>query len=317
MAKRGCTNHSFIIGINKPKGPSSHDVVNRLRGFTGERRCGHTGTLDPLASGVMLLCAGPATRLEPYIVSQDKTYTFDIAFGSCTSTGDTQGEVLQTSQHEDFLSDSQFANSTLNNFTGKMSQVPPAYSAIKIGGKTSYKLAREGKSTALAPRDIEVKSISLVNIEPYGSSVLWRVKACVSKGTYIRSLAQDIASSIGCCAHVSFLHRNSNGFLDEKMCVNLDDLHEICIDDILKYALDPVQMLNIAHIELSDEDMAKVSNGNKLCVSLLPSTYTSGNIGVTYAGRLQAIYALDSHVNALTCNARFSIGVIRGENRIL
>ena len=317
MAKRGCTNHSFIIGINKPKGPSSHDVVNIMRRLTGERRCGHTGTLDPLASGVMLLCVGPATRLEPYIVSQDKIYTFDIAFGSSTSTGDTQGEVVQLSQNEDFLLDTEVAKATINRFIGKSSQVPPAYSAIKIDGKTSYKLAREGKAVSLTPRDIEVKSMSLISIESAENSVMWRLKARVTKGTYIRSLAQDIASSIGCRAHVSYLHRNTSGFLDEKMCIDLDDLRELCIEDICGYALDPVQMLGIDCIKLCDEDMAKVSNGNKLCTSLLPSGFTSGNIGVVHSGRLQAIYSLDSKAGALTCKARFSIGVIRGKYRIL
>ena len=101
------------------------------------------------------------------------------------------------------------------------------------------------------------------------------------------------------------------------MCIDLDDLRELCIEDIRGYALDPVQMLGIDCIELCDEDMAKVSNGNKLCTSLLPSGFTSGNIGVVHSGRLQAIYSLDSKAGALTCKARFSIGVIRGKYRIL
>lgn len=257
--KRGQTNLNFLIGIDKPNSMTSHDVVNRVRNITGEGRVGHMGTLDPLATGVMLIGVGSATRLNNYLELSDKTYEVCAEFGKTTNTYDCQGEV--TSQcviDPDFMTE-KFASDYLSKLIGKHMQVPPAFSAIKIDGKPAYKSARSGEDVEIEPREIEIYSAELIEV----GKVNWKFSLSVSKGTYIRSIVHDIGQDLGCGAHVSALKRSSVG------CVNLDDCYSL--DELQKaFENKNLRVLNVAEIlsfpiaEADEKLMKRVSNGSSL-----------------------------------------------------
>lgn len=162
--KRGSSEYCLVLGIDKPLGMSSHDVVNRVRRIFGERRVGHTGTLDPMAEGVLPVCVGPATRLDPYLTGHDKTYRVRIAFGIATTTDDAEGEILRRGEVPSELADRSFVERFVAGQVGKRKQLPPAYSAIKVNGKKAYEAARQGTIIDLAPRDIEVMEARLIAV---------------------------------------------------------------------------------------------------------------------------------------------------------
>lgn len=260
--KRGESGLSLVVGVDKPSGMSSHDVVNRARHIFGERRIGHTGTLDPFASGVLCLCVGPATRLDAYMVGHDKHYRVRIAFGVGTDTDDCDGAPIRCGEVPVRALDLDWARGVLERFLGPQKQLPPAYSAIKVQGVKACDAARRGNIIDLAPRDIEVFSLDLVGIEPGEGDIgaYWDVDAHVSKGTYIRALARDIGVAVGCPAHVAALRRTSAGRLSLEDCVSLETLERMGKDA----ALDPVELLGLRFAYLDDEGKRLVSNGNAL-----------------------------------------------------
>ena len=232
MGKRGTSGLSLVVGINKPQGMSSHDVVNRCRRIFNERRVGHTGTLDPQATGALAICVGPATRLENYFVGHDKIYQFRVAFGKSTETDDAEGEIIREMPVPEEVLDKEYAQKYLQTLVGKHMQMPPVYSAIKVNGKRAYAQARAGKVIELQPRAIEIYSIKLLGVgtnlndqlpfeklpgaideipEEDACYPYWDIEVSVSKGTYIRSLARDIGTGMKTCAYVSRLHRVQAG----------------------------------------------------------------------------------------------------------
>ena len=264
-AKRGQSGLSLIVGVDKPSGMSSHDVVNRVRRIFGERRVGHTGTLDPLASGVLCVCVGPATRLDNYMVGHDKHYRVRIAFGVGTDTDDVDGEPVKFGSVPSGAFEEPFALETLARFVGPQKQLPPAYSAVKVGGVKACDAARKGRIIELMPRDIEVYSAKLAAIVPGDGDVpvFWDVDFHVSKGTYIRALARDFGVSIGCPAHVAALRRTSAGLLTLDDCVSLDVLERMGVDA----SLDPVKLLGFRFAFLDESGARLVVNGNQLPAS--------------------------------------------------
>ncbi len=270
--KRTPSGLSLIVGVNKPRGMTSHDVVNTCRRIFGERRVGHVGTLDPLATGVLLLCVGPATRLESYLVGHEKTYRVRIAFGAGTDTDDADGSVIRQGHAPAKLSDESFARSFLAGMIGTTSQLPPAYSAVKVAGKKSYEAARAGVIIDLKPRVIEVLSAHLNEITSEVMTLrseqgtfeqeclIWDVTFRVSKGTYIRSLARDMGSALSCPAHVATLERLQVGNATIDDCVSLDTLSEIgkaC-------ALDPVLLLEKRFIYADDAMAERIGHGQEI-----------------------------------------------------
>lgn len=262
MAKRSTTDLSLIVGIDKPAGMSSHDVVNRVRRIFGERRCGHMGTLDPDATGALAVCVGPATRLNALLTSHDKVYEFTIAFGSATDTDDAQGAVIEQAPVPERLSDEGFAREYLAGLVGPCKQMPPAYSAIKVNGKKSYEAARKGDSVELTPRDIEIYSTRLLGIETQDDVLSWRVEAHVSAGTYVRSIARDTGRDLGTCAHVGELRRIQAGHLMVQNCVSLEQLEA----DPFGSLIDPVKLLGLRFVFLNEKQSADVSVGRFLPV---------------------------------------------------
>lgn len=264
--KRGNTDLSLILGVKKPKGCTSHDVVNACRRIFGERRIGHAGTLDPMAEGVMIVLVGPAARLNAYLENFDKTYTARISFGSATDTDDAEGSVIRTSSIPTDVLNETYATSVLNAFLGEQKQMPPAYSAIKQQGQKAYEAARKGKILTLVPRDINVYAADLLAIESTGSSVYWDVRFSVSKGTYIRALARDIGSKAGSAAHLSSLRRDSIGKVYLEDCPTLDELEQLAT----RAALDPVTVCGYRFAFITGQAEALLQNG-----SPLPAEYVS------------------------------------------
>jgi len=239
-AKRGATDLSGIIAVDKPRNMTSHDVVDEIRRITGEGRVGHTGTLDPMATGLMLVCIGPAARLSDLITSHDKTYQARIVFGSATNTDDAEGTIIATAPLPDNLSDTNFTLQVLEAFTGSLEQVPPQFAAIKKGGDAAYKSARKGITIELKPRTVTIHSIDLRE----AAQDHWDIEVSVSKGTYIRSLARDIGEKVGCKAHLAALRRIRCGLVTIGQAHTLDELrHDGC--DIRSLFLDMRKDLGI------------------------------------------------------------------------
>ncbi len=207
-----------FLNVCKPYGWTSHDVVQLVRRITGTRRVGHGGTLDPAAAGVLVIAVGRATRLIDYLAGQDKSYCGDIVLGASTDTDDAEGSVLRISDPSAIGLEQVVP--PLASFLGEIEQIPPQYSAVKLGGKKAYEIARRGGKAAVAPRRVTIKGIAVVGWEPPTLSVIVHC----SKGTYIRSLARDLGESLGVGAHLGALVRLSSGSFDLDDSVGIEDL---------------------------------------------------------------------------------------------
>lgn len=195
---------SGFLLVDKPSGPSSHDVVDAFRSITGERRIGHCGTLDPLASGLLILCVGVATRLAEYLTGHDKTYEARVLLGVTTDTDDVTGTELSQSP---VALDRARIERELGAFRGSFLQRPPAFSARRSGGKRAYALARQGKDVELAPTPVTIHALRLVDFDGSIASLELRCSA----GTYVRSLARDLGAALGCGGTIAALRRTHAG----------------------------------------------------------------------------------------------------------
>ena len=207
--KRGTTDLCLVLAVDKPSGMTSHDVVSRARRIFGEKRIGHTGTLDPLASGVLPLCVGPATRLDQFLTGHDKSYVVSVVFGAATDTDDCDGEVIRTGVVPDEVFDPFFASVFVGGLVGKSKQLPPVYSAIKVGGTKACDAARKGRVIDLAPRDIEVYSAELLGIGGADGTepARWDIAFKVSKagGSFVQIHRDDARTILEACKEpVSF-----------------------------------------------------------------------------------------------------------------
>lgn len=207
-----------LLLIDKPSGPTSHDVVAIVRRGAQEKRVGHAGTLDPLATGLLVVCLGAATRLSEYLLGEDKTYTARVRFGQATNTYDADGEVTAASGQPP---ERAAVEAALMPLRGLIQQRPPAFSAIKRGGQRAYTLARRGEAVELEPRPVTIHALELTDWAPPEASLLVRCTA----GTYIRSLAHDLGQALGCGAHLTALRRTAAGHFDLAAAVTLAVLH--------------------------------------------------------------------------------------------
>jgi tRNA pseudouridine55 synthase len=196
-----------ILVVDKPRGPTSHDVVAAARRLLGTRAIGHAGTLDPMASGVLVLLVGEATKLAPYVTSEDKAYCATVAFGRATDTLDAEGTTTEQRAPGTFRLDPAALERALVAERARTLQVPPSFSAISVGGVRAHRLSRSGKAVELAERPVAVRSLSLV--ERREDSVTLRVE--VSKGYYVRALARDLGAALELPAHLAALSRTASG----------------------------------------------------------------------------------------------------------
>ncbi len=206
-----------ILNLNKPLGPTSHDVVRRVRTLAGVRRVGHAGTLDPLATGVLLVCVGKATRVAEYLVATRKVYAARVRLGVATSTFDAEGDAVSESPVDVTRAQIEAA---LAPFRGKILQVPPMYSAVKHRGVPLYRLARRGIEVTRQPRPVEIFRLDLIAWEAPDALL----EVTCSPGTYVRALAHDLGQAMGCGAHLAALTREASGSFLLEDAITLEEL---------------------------------------------------------------------------------------------
>ena len=217
---------SGIIVLNKPLGLSSNQVLQKIKWLLGAKKAGHTGALDPMASGVLPLCFGDATKFSQILLDSTKGYITTCKLGEIRSTGDQDGEVVATAPIPEF--DSESIETILKNFRGLITQVPPMYSALKHEGRPLYELARKGVELdlkALKQREVTIHSLKLLAIRKELGEI--DLEVVCSKGTYIRSLVEDIGNEVGCGAYVSMLHRNEAGPFSEAQMIDYQTLLDL------------------------------------------------------------------------------------------
>jgi tRNA pseudouridine55 synthase len=251
---------SGVFVIDKPVGLTSHDVVQIVRRGTGIRRAGHTGTLDPRASGVLVVLLGPAVRLSEFVSASDKSYQATIRLGSRTETYDAETEPTEEEMPVN-VTEEEFIN-LIKGYEGEIEQVPPPYSAVKVDGKKAYEMARKGEEVELEPRMINVYNLDLLEWAP--PEVVVDVKC--SSGTYVRSLANDIGEALGIGAHLVGLRRTSSGQFTLRDSISLRRLREAFETGTWAQHLIPAsEALNDWYtIELDEELLEKVRNGHRI-----------------------------------------------------
>ena len=267
-----------FLNIYKPKGLTSHDVVARLRKITKVRQIGHTGTLDPFATGVLPICIGKATRLIEYL-DDDKEYLATVQFGKNTATYDLEGEITATFDKKVTEED---VKNTLKDFEGEISQIPPIYSARKVNGKKLYDYARQGQDIEIKPRKVTISKIELKEFDKTSQSA--KITVACSKGTYIRSIAYDLGAKLGCGGYLTALERTTAGKFQVNTAIKLEDLTEV--SQIVENLINPLDMLNIPIHNLSENERVRVSHGMSICNSDFPD---SDIVILSYGGRIYAI----------------------------
>lgn len=289
--KKGEEINGWLI-VDKPRNMGSTDVVNFTRRFFSARKNGHCGTLDPFATGVLPVAFGEATKLVSYVTDADKEYEFVLHWGEATATGDTEGEVVETSEkipsREEILA-------VLPSFVGKIKQVPPVYSAIKINGQRAYDLARKGENVEMPSREVEIYALELLEELP-ANRAMFRVRC--SKGTYVRTLGQDIALRLGTVGHLQELRRTKCGNFDLTNAIKLETLQNMVHSDNLTEVLLPIEtyLRDIAVIAVSEADATKL----KLGQGLSPRAYGIENV--------------DAYDAVAVCNGRM-VAIVRIDNR--
>ena len=260
-----------IILINKQKNCTSHDVVNKVKKIT-KSKVGHTGTLDPNATGVLPLLLGNATKISKYLINHDKEYEVLLQLGTKTDTADAEGKIIEEKDvNIDSLSEEN-VKKVLSTFLGKQKQMPPMYSAIKVNGKKLYQYARQGQEVEIKPREIEIYEIKLINLDKKQKQISL-VVSC-SKGTYIRSLCEDIADRLGTVGFMKELNRTKVGEFNIKDCVTIEEFEEkynkndfsdiITIEEIFK---------ENPKIELDNLNIKQYLNGVKIKVPAQDAVY--------------------------------------------
>lgn len=265
-----------FLNVYKPKGKTSHDVVAILRRVTKVRQIGHTGTLDPFAEGVLPICIGKATRLIEYL-GDDKAYVGMVQLGASTTTYDIEGDVVKSSDLSVTLEQIEAA---LEGFRGEIEQMPPIYSAIKVGGKKLYEYARKGEEVKIEPRRVNISELKIVNFDAEKRMLELYIEC--SKGTYIRSIAHDLGEKLGVFGHLIKLVRVKAGDFLVENSIKLEDL--ATAEDVSKNLINPLEKLNYPVYELSEAECEKVSHGMTLKASLADGIYI-----LTYQGRLAAV----------------------------
>ena len=257
------TNHQLpldgILIVDKPADWTSHDVVAKVRKICQTKRVGHTGTLDPFATGVLVICLNRATRLVQFLTGEDKEYLATIRFGFATDTGDLTGTPLTEPAATDHLTPA-LIEAALKSFRGHLQQIPPMYSAKKIGGVKLYEMARRGEEIERQPITVEIKELELLGQIP--GDGLFTIRVVSSAGTYIRTLAEDIGKRLGIGAHLQSLRRTRVGNCVLSEAVTLDQLAEISIAGKLSDVLIPMaKSLLLPEVQINETEKGLVQHG--------------------------------------------------------
>lgn len=248
-----------ILNVNKPKGWTSQDVCAKLRSRLHIKKIGHTGTLDPMATGVLPICIGKATRIIEYYDADYKSYHAEMKLGLTTDTLDITGEVLETASYAEVTENA--AQEAFKAYTGIVKQIPPKYSALRVDGKRAYELAREGKDFELAAREIEIvrNEITSINLD---EGIIEFDVTC-SKGTYIRTMIDDIGRELGCGAAMTALIRTGSGYFKIEEAYELSDLIEMSDEELEKCVIPmDITLINLGKAILDDNRVTAFINGN-------------------------------------------------------
>lgn len=254
-------NINGVVVVNKPQNWTSHDCVAVVRRVIGVKRVGHTGTLDPMATGVLPVCVGTAARINEYLDYDTKTYDCVMKLGIITDTLDIWGEVLEERPVPDM--DEAVIAETIMGFTGEISQIPPKYSALKVAGKKLYEYARAGQEVGIKPRKINIKHISVNNIDLENKEISFTVEC--SKGTYIRSLCADIGEKLGCGACMSGLVRTKTGVFTLDDTVDIEAVKKMSREELVsKLFPTDYPLVQFGRVELSANRAKDFVNGKKI-----------------------------------------------------
>ena len=277
----------FLL-IDKAGGWTSHDVVAKCRGILGERRIGHAGTLDPMATGLLVLGVGRATRLIRYVQEGIKTYVARVAFGIATDTLDADGAILS---REPMSFDRDELDAVAERFVGSISQIPPMVSAVRVDGRRLYELAREGIEVERAPRPVEIHSIEVLEFAP-GPYPEIEISVTCGSGTYIRTLADDLARALGGRAHLTALRRTSigNRSVDDALTVEALDSLEDPVTELLSMA---AALDDLGEAVIDEATVPGVSNGVVFTATALGIPDAGSYRVVDEVGRLLAVYVSD------------------------
>jgi len=290
-----------VVLLDKPRGLSSNVALQKVKRLFGVRKAGHTGSLDPLATGLLPICLGQATRFSGFLLDAAKTYEVEAQLGARTATGDTEGEVVERCAWEGIERDALCG--LLGGFRGRISQVPPMYSALKQGGERLYRKARRGEEVERPPREIEIHSLELVSWDPPG----FGLEVSCSKGTYVRTLVEDIAREAGSCAHVTALRRVAAGPFTADGMYSLDELQALAArgpDELGDAVLSVDTALSgLPAVSLSEEEVLRLVRGQVIeaapggAVGLLRGYGPRGFLGLLQrdaAGGMRAKRLLDT-----------------------
>lgn len=250
-----------VLLLDKPQGLSSNTALQKARRALNAQKAGHTGTLDPLATGLLPLCFGEATKFSADLLNADKEYVTQIKFGQTSSTGDAEGEILETRPVE--FSEEQLRE-VLRSFVGEISQIPPMYSALKKDGVALYKLAREGKEIERQPRLITIYELELLRYE----APVAEVRVRCSKGTYVRVLGEDIGKALGCGAHLISLRRTAIADLNISEAVTLEKFEVASLEEKIALLLPSDRLLSsLEPVELKEELAVRFLHGQSITIT--------------------------------------------------
>jgi tRNA pseudouridine55 synthase len=283
---------SGVLVVDKPIGMTSHDVVNAIRFGTGIRRAGHTGTLDPRASGVLVILVGPAVRLSEYVSASDKRYQAIIRLGASTDTFDADGRFTRPVSAPVNVSEQQFEE-TLKRFIGEIEQTPPPYSAVKVRGRRAYDMARKGESIELAPRKINVYHLEVLEWAP--PEVV--VDVHCSSGTYVRSLANDLGNALGSGAYLVGLRRTKSGRFSLRDATPLRKLQEAFrAGNWYQFLIPAAEALgDWPAVELNPDQVDDVKHGHRIPANPADKPGINNLVrGVSMAGELVSLMELDA-----------------------
>ncbi len=265
---------SGVLIVDKPAGPTSHDVVQRLRRVLGERRIGHAGTLDPAATGVLVVLVGEATKLEPYFSGCDKAYVADVLLGRATDTLDLEGATVAEAEPSDALRDelqaleratsapAPLVVAALDVERARLEQVPPSFSAIKVAGRRSHAEARAGRPPELPPRAVRVREVELASVQYVGERPVLTVRLDVTKGYYVRSFARDVGASLGLPAMLAGLRRTRSGPFDLSVATAPDLERAALVDRLIPIERAAASLLPMA--TLTVEGAVRARQGKRL-----------------------------------------------------
>jgi len=285
--KKGNPVHGWIV-LDKPAGITSTQALSVVKRLFNAQKAGHAGTLDPLATGILPLAFGEATKTVSFAVDGEKAYRFTVRWGAETATDDSEGEVTRTSDRRPTVAD---IEAILPRFVGEILQVPPAYSAIKVDGERAYDLARDGEVVELEARPVVIDRLRLVDAPDADTAVL---EAECGRGTYVRALARDFGRLLGCFGHVVALRRTRVGTFDEADAVTLDELRTASGEDdaaALSRFMLPVETAldDLPSLVVSPSDAANLAQGRAVLIRGRDAPVLSGPMYAVCKGRIVAI----------------------------